>query len=394
MKILFVQTNVYSSNASGVPRVTYNLGKYFTKVGLEVAYFSFKTSGHIDVEFGQLYHAIEDYGVNNKKNLIALKKCISNFQPNIVINQMAQDSKLRGFLNKERVNHNFKLIGCIHNSLFAFKSNVKAIMKRSLPKPFNHVMSTEVMSKIPLSYHNIKQKRELTEILRFHDTLLLNTPANLEELKYFVDAKGLESGRINFMMNPVLKIQKELPKKEKVILHLGRLNNTQKRSDLLLDFWEKTYNGLPDWQFKVVGNGPYYEALVSDLQKRNLPRMELLGFQKAEPYYKEASIFMMPSANEGVPHTIIDSQSFGCPTLAFNSYAALEYIVEDGINALLAKPFDTTEMAKLCVNLAKNDMVLEKMQKKALKNAERFSIEKIGKEWLTLFDQLSLEHRL
>jgi glycosyltransferase involved in cell wall biosynthesis len=97
---------------------------------------------------------------------------------------------------------------------------------------------------------------------------------------------------------------------------------------------------------------------------------------------------MMPSAYEGLPHTIIDSQSFGCPTLAFNSYAALEHIVNDGKDALLAKPYDTEEMAKLCINLAKNDKTLAEMQNSALQNAERFSIEKVGKKWLNLFREI------
>jgi len=386
MKILFVQTNVYSNDASGVPRVTYNLGKYFMQKGLKVAYFSFKTEGHINVEYGQLYHAKKIGGVKNKNNLKALKSCIADFKPDRVINQMPYIKKLRRTLSECSRNYNFKLIGCIHGSLFNFKNNIKDVIKRELPYPFNQIMSTSYMIKIPLLYHIIKQRIELKDMTKIHDILLLNTPANYEELKYFLDAKYLKEVRVDLMVNPVLHIQKKVPKKEKIILHLGRLNNTQKRSDLLLDFWEKTYKALPEWQFKVVGNGPYYETLVTDLQKRKLPRIKLLGFQKAELYYKEAAIFMMPSAYEGLPHTIIDSQSFGCPTLAFNSYAALEHIVDDGINAVLAKPFDTKELAKYCVDLAKNDLALAKMQKEALKNAERYSIQKIGKQWLTLFN--------
>jgi glycosyltransferase involved in cell wall biosynthesis len=389
MKILFVQTNVYSNNASGVPRVTYNLGKYFTRQVLKVAYFSFSTEGHINVEYGQLYHAKEIGGVNNKNNLKALKDCIADFKPDRVINQMPYVKKIRRTLSECSSIYNFKLIGCIHGSLFNFKNNIKDVMKRELPSPFNHVMSTSFMSKFPLLYHIIKQKIELTDMTKIHDTLLLNTPGNYEELKYFLKAKYLRGVRVDLMVNPVLHVQDRVPKKEKIILHLGRLNNAQKRSDLLLDFWEKTYKALPEWEFKVVGNGPYYETLVSDLKQRKLPRIELLGFQKAEPYYKEAAIFMMPSAYEGLPHTIIDSQSFGCPTLAFNSYAALEYIVNDGKNALLAKPYDTEEMAKLCINLAKDTKALAEMQKAALQNAENFSIQKVGKKWLELFKDLN-----
>ena len=388
MKILFVQTNAFSNNASGVPRVTYNLGRYFKQQGLDVAYFSFKTEGHIEVEYGELYHAKESNGVSNKNNLTALKNCIKYFQPDKVINQMPYMPSLRKVLAQQSAAYHFKLIGCIHNSLFPFKNNVKAIMKRNLPMPFNYVMSTNLMSKIPLLYHNIKQRVELTNMIDVHDKLLLFTHGNYEELKYFLKPGDFEDQKIGIMTNPISDIQKEVPKKEKIILHLGRLNIPQKRSDLLLDFWEKAYQDLPDWQFKVVGDGPYYDTLVADLQKRQLPRIELLGFQKAEPYYKEASLYMMPSAYEGLPNTIIEANSYGCPVLAFNSYAALKWIVEHNKNALLVKPYDTNKMAQICVDVAKNAQKLESMQKSALKNAERFSIQKIGKQWLELFKKL------
>jgi glycosyltransferase involved in cell wall biosynthesis len=250
-------------------------------------------------------------------------------------------------------------------------------------------MATEVMSKLPLLFHKIKHRNELIAITKLHDVTLLFTPANYEELKYFLKEEDFDRTRIDFMPNPVEGVQQKVPNKEKVILHVGRINIKQKRSDLLLDFWEKIYKELPEWQFKIVGNGSYLDTLKEDLKKRGLVRVELLGFQKPEKYYKEASIFMMPSAYEGFPNTILESHSFGCPILAFNSYAALECIVDDGKNALLAKPYDTSEMAKLCVDLAKNDKALVQMQKAALVNAERFSIDKIGKQWLDLFEEMN-----
>jgi glycosyltransferase involved in cell wall biosynthesis len=388
MNILIVQTGVFNPKEGGVQRVTFNLGRYFSQQGLKVAYFSFKHKRHISVKYGQLYHANESGGVNNQININELKNCINQFRPDRVVNQMPYDKKLRDALAQFGTSFNFKLIGCIHNSLFNYKSNIRDVMRRKLPKPFNQIMATETMSKLPLLYHKIKHRADLIEILKAHDITLLFTPANYEELKYFLRPKELEGASIDFMPNPVMHIEQEVPKKEKIILHVGRLNIQQKRSDLLLDFWENVYQDLPDWEFKVLGDGPYYENLMADLKKRDLPRIELLGFQKPEPYYKEAAIFMMPSAYEGLPNTILEAHSFGCPVLAFNSYAALECIVDDGKNALLVKPYDTHQMAKLCIDLAKNDSTLEKMQISALQNAHRFAIQKVGSQWLSLFEKL------
>jgi glycosyltransferase involved in cell wall biosynthesis len=385
LKIVFVLNIAFKPTAGGVQRTTWILGEYFTKQKHTVFFYTFVQNGH---EKECPSYIISAPHKGRLENLEHFKKFMLQTQPEVVINQMPYDQKLREALAKLGASFNFKLIGCIHNSLFPFKNNVKDIMRRVLPEPFNQIMATETMSKIVLLHHKIKHRSDLISIIKTHDTTLLFTPANYEELKYFLKEEDFDRTRIDFMPNPVEGVQQKVPNKEKVILHVGRINIKQKRSDLLLDFWEKIYKELPEWQFKIVGNGSYLDTLKEDLKKRGLVRVELLGFQKPEKYYKEASIFMMPSAYEGFPNTILESHSFGCPILAFNSYAALECIVDDGKNALLAKPYDTSEMAKLCVDLAKNDKALAQMQKAALVNAERFSIDKIGKQWLDLFDEM------
>lgn len=388
MKILLVQTRSFTQNESGVPRITYNLGRYFTEKGLEVGYYSFKDKDHIKVKFGQLLHVNEEGGTKNPSNLQHFEKSLYEFHPDVVINQMPYEDNLSSVLYTVSKKIGYKIIGCIHNSLFTFKSNVKDIMRRQFPKPLNNLMATELMSKIPLANHKVKHRKQLIAMLKRNHLTLLYTPPNFEELIYFLKEEDYKDANIGFMPNPVVGICEEVPAKEKTILHVGSINVHQKRSDLLLDFWENTYQGLPDWKFQVVGKGEYLEVIKADLQRRKLPRIELLGFQKPDEYYKKASIFMMPSAYEGLPNTIIEANSFGCPVLAFNSYAALEWIVQKEVNARLATPYDTKEMATLCIDLANDSDRLKAMQQAALVNAKRFSIDKVGQDWIQLFHSL------
>jgi len=384
MKILIVQTPSFNPNIGGVQRITFNLGKYFTLNGYEVSYFSFRSSGHINAEFGKLYHPEESTGV--LKNIHVLEWVIKKVQPNVIINQMPYEKPISSLLSKLDRNK-IKIFGCIHNSLFSFKSNVGHIMRETLPKPFGNILATQPFKQLPLSYHKLKHRKDLKEILHAHQTLILYTPPNLEELKYFVNETELEKFNIDFMPNPVSDICKVLPEKEKTILHVGRINNMQKRSDLLLDFWEKVNKELPDWKFQILGDGPYMTTLKSDLNNRKLPNVEILGFQKPENYFKRASVFMMPSAYEGFPNTIIEAFSCGCPVLAFDSYMALSWIVEHGNTGYLAKPFDTSELAAYCTNLVNDNNQLVKMQKAALSCAEKFTLDKIGKKWISLFNE-------
>ena len=389
MSILIVQTPAFNPNDGGVQRITFNLGRYFTKIGYNVAYFSFQKDNHTESRYGKLYHAKVSGLDDNSSNIDYLKEVVRSFKPNFVVNQMPYQPRLRHAMAEINDYDNIKVIACIHNSLFSFKSNVKDIMKRELPQPFDILMSTEPLCKIPLLYHKIKHRHDLKAILKAHHTTLLYTPPNYDELTYFLKPTDLKDSNVDFMPNPVADVLEHVPEKEKIILHVGRINIPQKRSDLLLDFWEQTYKQLPEWRFQILGHGPYSDTLAEDLKERGLPRVELLGYQKPEIFYEKAAIFMMPSAYEGFPNTVIEAQSFGCPVVAFNSYAALEWIVGEDNSHLLATPFDTSELAKLCVDLAKNKAQLETLQNVALKNAEQFTIEKVGKQWQELFEELA-----
>ncbi|MHB2153616.1 glycosyltransferase [Calditrichota bacterium GD2] len=385
MKILFVLVPALNPFKGGVQRITYNLGKFFHENNIEVFYFSFSINDHIDEVYGKLYHASYKGLADNSDNVFELQKLLQELNVDIVINQMPYEKKIRKALFKNKEKLQYKLIACIHNSLFCFKENVKNIALRELPSPFNKLMATNMGTTLLKGYHRIKHGIELRDILRGHDYCLLFTPPNHEELRYFVGDYKVE--KIGYMPNPVSTIKSLNTKKEKIILHVGRINIPQKRSDLLLDFWKKVFSALPDWRFIIIGDGPYREELERDLQQQNLPNMQIMGYQNPEPYYERASLFMMPSAYEGFPNTILEAHSYGCPVLAFDSYAALRWIVNDGKDALLSQPFDTRQMAEHAIMLARNEKRLYAMQKAAIENAKRFTIERVGQLWIDIFQK-------
>ncbi|MEX0967254.1 MAG: glycosyltransferase [Bacteroidia bacterium] len=386
MRILFTLTPAFDPNAGGVQRTTYKLGKYFSEQGLSVAYYSLSDKGHVEVEYGVLFSAPENGRNKNPKNIRDLKEVLHKWQPDIVINQMPYEKELREVLSQNKQTLGFVLLGCLRNSLFSFKSNARENMGQMLPSPLFKLLDNSLGIGIIQKRHWLKHRKDLMRILDAHDRFILFAPPNQQELEHFVG---------NYKSEKVLAIPNSIPevfsgdvKKEKIILHVGRLNIQQKRSDLLLDFWEHAHDRLPDWRFVIVGDGPYMNALKADLKKRNLPRVDMEGYQKPEPYYKKASIFMMPSAYEGFPNTLIEAQSYGCAVLAFDSYGVLGWIVKEGNDALLSKPFDATHMATQAVRLAADSEALHTMQRAALTNAGRFTIDRVGEVWLRLFDEL------
>lgn len=379
-------TPAFNPNAGGVQRTTWKLGKYFVEQGLEVAYYSMANEGHVEVEHGVLYHAPEEGSNRNPINTHDLNQVLIRVKPDVVINQMPYEKELREVLSDNRNEQDYVLLGCLRNSLFNFKNNARDRIRQLLPQPISYFLDNSLGEAIVQWRHKQKHARGLRAIIDQHDYFILLAPPNRDELQYFVGAYRPE--KVLAIPNSIPVLHPEcLHKKEKIILHVGRLDIAQKRSDLLLDFWTELYDRIPDWKFEIVGDGPYYDTLRQDLERRKLPRVVLKGHQKPEPYYEKATLFMMPSAYEGFPNTLIEAQSYGCLPFAFKSYAALDWIVNDGVDAWLSEPFDTKQMADQVVKVINSDMGSE--HQKSLENARRFTIDSVGSQWLELFKELT-----
>jgi len=388
MKVFFTFTPAFNPENGGVQKTTYKLGRYFTEKGCHVVYYSLAKEGHIEPSDGVLYHSSEEGKEDNPNNIKRLETVLNKEQPEYVINQMPYENPLRKCLkaNKEKIG--YWLLGCLRNSLFSVKSNLRTKLYWSLPgwafKLIDHPPGLQLVQ----LRHWLKHRSYLKAILNDHDRFVLLTLANHEELNHFVG--NYKKEKVTTIPNSIPGVNPEtLDKKEKIILYVGRLKVKQKRVDLLADFWEKVYAYLPEWHFKIVGDGPYRSQLEEDINTKNLDRIQLEGYQDPTPYFERASIFVMFSGFEGFPNVLLEAQSYGVVPFAFNSYAALAHIVNHNRDAMLSKPFDTSDMANQILSVGQDPKQLEDMRYAAIQNAERFTINIVGQEWLKLFHQLT-----
>lgn len=385
--VLIVLTQPFNPNDGGVQRTSFKMGSYFSANGFKVSYFSFASGGHIAPDFATLYHTEHKGESRNSLNIKKFKEVILECRPDIVINQMPYDKGIRNSLHKIRAESKFVLLGCLRNSLFSFKSNLQDKINFLIPKSVRWVVNNKVGLFIIEKYHIIKHSRELKAILDIHDFFVLLTPSNIKELDYFIG--NYKSEKLFVIPNSIPEVKQiEIPK-EKILLHVGRINIPQKRSDLLLPVWKDIVKKVEDWKFLIVGDGPYMEILKSEILKYNIPRIELVGYQKPEEYYARASIFMMTSAYEGFPNVIIEAQSFGNIPVVMDSYYALNDIVNDNLDAILCTPFDTKEMAEKISSLMNDQKRIYEMTLASYKNAEQFTIDRVGKKWVEFFNSFN-----
>lgn len=384
MKLLFVLTPPFDPSTGGVQHTTFKLGRFFHQSGIEVHYYSCTVDGHLKEVYGTLYHAVHTDGTG-EENMEQLREVVKTVQPEVVINQMPFEVALRDTLYGLQQERNFVLLGCLRNTLWGFRIGAKDDYKRKVPAwLYPLVINKFTLSILGYRVHKL-QKQHLLEIMDKNDLFVLLTPHNRVEMESFIGK--YKSKKSISLPNSIPQVVEGLPEKKKQIVHVGRLTISQKRSDLLLPFWKEVQKALPDWEFIVVGYGDFEEVLKAQVEREGFKNITLTGRQVPDNYYRDASIFMMPSSYEGFPNVILEAQSFGAVPVAFDSYGAIRDIVQDGKNALLIPPFDTEAMAKKVVNLANDTDLMQSMQVAALENAKNYTIDHVGQLWLTLFKE-------
>ena len=375
MKIFFVMTPAYNPIKGGVQRATSKTGKYLFENGYQVWYYSLSNEGNVTSEHGTVLNAPNIDGVQN----------IEDIKPEMVINQMSSVKLLRNFLAKQRDILGYKLIGCLHNSLFKVKNNINQVAKEALPSFLFNVLNNKLGMKIAFQYFKFNFSVRLKDIINKHDYYVLLAPPNKNELEYYIGKYKPE--KIHWIPNSIEPSNNADLVKEKVIVHVGRIETSQKKSDLLLPIWKLVQQKLPDWKFVVVGDGPYKKTMEEQIEKENIKNVTLTGFQNPEPYFQKGAIFLMTSSFEGFPNVILEAQSFGAVTVAFNTYEVLPWLVNKE-DSIIVAPYDLEAIASEIVSLANDQIRLSKMAEASVKNIERFTLENVGKQWVDFVNSI------
>jgi len=198
---------------------------------------------------------------------------------------------------------------------------------------------------------------------RFSDYFVTQTKADL---------KNYNLKKKTYIYNPFIFIDKEI-KKEKIVLAVGRLEK-EKRFDRLIEVFNKIDT---DWQLWIIGDGSLKEELNSLIKKDNI---KLLGKKKnIFDYYAKASIFVLSSEIEGFPNVLIEAMAYKCAVVSYDCLYGPSEIIENNKNGILVN--NKQQLKESIELLIENKKLREKLANEAIKVREKYSIEKIAKEW-------------
>lgn len=166
-----------------------------------------------------------------------------------------------------------------------------------------------------------------------------------------------------------------------------------KRIDRMLRIWKTICNSISNWELLILGDGPNhndYIQLANDLQLTNI---RFLGMVNPTPYYKAAKIICMTSTWEGLPMVLIEAQQYGCVPIAYESFAALSDIIENGETGYKIPPYKKDIFVQKLLQLMNNEQEREQMSQNCINHSQKFEVGNIIIQWFNLFNMLAPNFR-
>lgn len=211
-----------------------------------------------------------------------------------------------------------------------------------------------------------------------------------EEFAHYID----NSKKLDAIPNPLVFDRDITPdkyaEKENIVLIVGRMFDPPKKISRALRAWHIVEESpvSSNWKLQIVGEGPdlsQYKQLAKEL---NLQRVSFEGYQQPLPYYEKAKIFLMTSAIEGFPMTLIEAQQQGVVPIAMDTFLSLHDIISSGENGIITPDGDEILFAQAIISLIENPKKLDALAQQALVTCRKFSINNIVDLWENLITKM------
>lgn len=394
---------ITSPNSGGIENVSWQLSKEFVRTGHRVYFLSIRPPQSTD-DISSLcgdnsYFILPDStNLHSERNLNYLKNSIEINQIDIIMNQWGGELEISNILFdlRKRVEQKIYIVSVLHNDpnyLIKLLDDSYFISEWFGYNILKWLRGIIIYLTFKLFYLKVKTRRLYNSYLYIYtnsDAFVLLSKKHEES--FLKQLRTEHPQQLHSITNPIVPFsyntQATTPK-DKTILYVGRLIRAQKRPDRILKIWKRLHKDFPDWKFVIVGGGSYRADMERYVIDNKIERVEFKGFQDPTEYYQKSSIFTLVSPCEGFGLVLTEAQQAGCIPIAYNSFAAVTDIIEDGKNGILVKPFDSKKYESTLRELMNNEHLREQLSKNCIeKDYSKFKVEYTAQKWIKLFEDL------
>lgn len=159
-----------------------------------------------------------------------------------------------------------------------------------------------------------------------------------------------------------------------------------KNQELLIKAFAKLIKDYPNAKMLWLGSNESFKSLYETLVPYMVPQFKYVGcVPNVCDYLVQADAMCLSSSMEGMPMTIIESFSVGCPALC-TPVGGILNMIEDGDNGMLSKSLsvdDYYSMLKRFCGLSSEEK--KQMRLKAQNSYAKYSIENTAKSYFEVY---------
>lgn len=228
---------------------------------------------------------------------------------------------------------------------------------------------------LPMSFkHRLLNKVEMF-IFKNIDSFIVLTKEDLDYWKRFLS-------NASFIPNPARKYTDSVCSlTSKKVISVGRFCN-QKGFDRLIEAWSKVESKHRDWQLVIVGSGELKSSYENQIKMLNVNNISLV-----EPtsdvinLMLNSSIYVLSSRFEGMPMVMLEAMSVGLPIVAFRCPCGPSDLIDHGLNGVLVKENDISDLAESILLLIENPSLRDKISAESLVRIQDYSESIIMNIW-------------
>ena len=180
---------------------------------------------------------------------------------------------------------------------------------------------------------------------------------------------------------------------DRFIITTGASRVTHRKGlNYLIEAAAKLFAKYPDIYVKIMGGGNArvnLEKLVKELRaEKNIEFLGRIPREKTVPYYQEASLFVLPSLNEGMSNAMLEALASGLPILATATGGSNE-LVHENENGFIIKTKDSADIAEKIEKIISDKNLRESMGQASRELAETMSWGKVAGQYFELYKKIN-----
>ncbi len=184
-----------------------------------------------------------------------------------------------------------------------------------------------------------------------------------------------------------------IPEDKIVFCFCGRLGK-EKSVDELIDFWHETVKREDNMHLLIIGDGPFHEELVSQVDKYNMNDMVTFAgkvlHNEIPPYYASCDAYITASLSEMYSISMLEGMASGLPVISrYDPENASQ--IQVGINGFIYN--DAKEMYDYLIKI--RDMSVEEreeLKKSVLQSVENSGAADLANYLLRIYNNLTSEN--